>query len=79
MGAGSEYSVNANGELLFRERMKEEADHLLHQIKKEKDQSQKYLLCTNLLEIFEELDIDVASNSPIWDEIEMEYHDFFLS
>ena len=71
--------MNANGIILFREKMQEEADQLLHQIKMEKDQSQKYLLCTNLIEIFEELDIDVASNSPIWEEMEMEYQDFFLS
>ncbi|RXT14664.1 hypothetical protein [Ammoniphilus sp. CFH 90114] len=72
-------SVNANGEILFRERMKVEAEHLLTRIKREKDPSERYLLCTTLLEIFEELDIDVASDSPIWQEMNMCYQDFFVS
>jgi hypothetical protein len=69
--------VNANGEILFRELMKEEAENLLSLIKVEKDRSRKYKLCANLLEIFEELDIEIARNSPIWSEINMKYQDFF--
>ncbi len=69
--------MNANGEILFRELMREEAENLLSLIKVEKDQSRKYSLCASLLEIFEELDIEIAHNSPIWSEINMKYHDFF--
>lgn len=63
-------------EIFFRDRMKKEANNLLSQIKQEHDQEKKYLLCENLLEILEELDIEVSHNHNLWHEIQMNYQDF---
>lgn len=63
-------------EIFFRDLMKKEANHLLSQIKVERDQTKKYQLCENLLEILEELDIEVSHNHTLWHEIKMSYADF---
>ncbi|RKD23850.1 hypothetical protein BEP19_05315 [Ammoniphilus oxalaticus] len=60
----------------FREYMKKEANQILSKIKREKNPTKKHLLCENLLEIYEELDIEVASTHSLWAEIEMNYEDF---
>lgn len=63
-------------EIFFRDRMKQEANDLLSQIKQESDQTKKYQLCESLLEILEELDIEVSNNHSLWQEIQMSYQDF---
>ena len=60
----------------FREYMKQEARQILSKIKQEKNPTKKHLLCENLLEIYEELDIEVAATHSLWAEIEMNYEDF---
>lgn len=60
----------------FREQMKKEASYILSKIKKEKNPTKKHLLCEDLLEIYEELDIEVVKNHSLWAEIQMNYEDF---
>ena len=60
----------------FREYMRKEANHILSKIKQEKNPTRKHLLCENLLEIYEELDIEVMATHSLWTEIKMNYEDF---
>lgn len=60
----------------FREYMKKEASCILSKIKEEKNPVKKHLLCENLLEIYEELDIEIAKTHSLWAEIQMNYEDF---
>jgi len=60
----------------FREHMKKEANFILSKIKEEKNPVKKHLLCETLLEIYEELDIEIAKSHSLWTEIQMNYEDF---
>ena len=60
----------------FREHMRKEANFILSKIKQEKNPVKKRLLCENLLEIYEELDIEIAKTHSLWTEIQMDYEDF---
>ncbi len=59
----------------FHHLMREEANRLLSHIKNETDQNRKYQLCSMLLEIYEELDIDVQENASFWGDIQINYRD----
>ncbi|MFT9847044.1 hypothetical protein [Aneurinibacillus sp. REN35] len=59
----------------FHHLMREEAKRLLLHIKGETDRHRKYQLCSMLLEIYEELDIDIKENASLWGDIEITYRD----
>ncbi|MEW9668215.1 hypothetical protein [Ammoniphilus sp. 3BR4] len=66
-------AINRND---FRDQLTTEAAHLLYRIKGVSDLDAKYELCSMLMEIFEELDIEVESHSSLWGDMQINYQEY---